>query len=91
MAMGDLDGDGKQDVLTGKRLFAHHGRDVSTYDPLAGSPRVYERRVDGRVLEFGVARLLYNAHFLLTWSTALVAIITAIYTAMAPKIPRLGP
>ncbi|MFV2065398.1 MAG: family 16 glycoside hydrolase [Pirellulales bacterium] len=35
MAMGDLDGDGKPDLLTGKRLFAHHGRDVSCYEPLA--------------------------------------------------------
>ena len=34
MAMGDLDGDGKPDLLTGKRLFAHHGRDISCYEPL---------------------------------------------------------
>jgi hypothetical protein len=34
MAMGDLDGDGKPDLVTGKRLFAHHGRDTSCYDPL---------------------------------------------------------
>ena len=34
MAMGDLDDDGKPDLLTGKRLFAHHGRDVSCYEPL---------------------------------------------------------
>jgi len=34
LAMGDLDGDGKPDMVTGKRLFAHHGRDVSCYDPL---------------------------------------------------------
>ncbi len=34
MALGDLDGDGKDDLLTGKRLFAHHGRDVSCYEPL---------------------------------------------------------
>jgi len=38
---------------------------VVTYDPLAGSPRAYERKLDGRVLEFGVAGLLYNANFLL--------------------------
>lgn len=34
MALGDLNGDGKADLVTGKRLFAHHGRDVSCYDPL---------------------------------------------------------
>ena len=34
MALGDLDGDGKDDLVTGKRLFAHHGRDTSCYEPL---------------------------------------------------------
>ncbi|MBN2473931.1 MAG: VCBS repeat-containing protein [Pirellulales bacterium] len=34
MAMGDLNEDGKPDLVTGKRLFAHHGRDTSCYDPL---------------------------------------------------------
>jgi hypothetical protein len=34
LALGDLNGDGKPDLVTGKRLFAHHGRDVSCYDPL---------------------------------------------------------
>ncbi|MFZ5832150.1 MAG: family 16 glycoside hydrolase [Planctomycetota bacterium] len=34
MAMGDLNGDGRPDLVTGKRLFAHHGRDISCYDPL---------------------------------------------------------
>jgi hypothetical protein len=38
---------------------------VVSYDPLAGSPRAYERKLDGRVLEFGVAGLLYNGNFLL--------------------------
>ncbi len=36
MAMGDINGDGKPEFVTGKRLFAHHGRDVSCYDPLFG-------------------------------------------------------
>jgi hypothetical protein len=34
LALGDLNGDGKPDLVTGKRLFAHHGRDTSCYDPL---------------------------------------------------------
>ena len=34
MALGDLDGDGAPDLVTGKRLLAHHGRDTSCYDPL---------------------------------------------------------
>ncbi|MFV1965402.1 MAG: FG-GAP repeat domain-containing protein [Pirellulaceae bacterium] len=34
MAWGDLDGDGQPDLLTGKRLFSHHVRDVSCYEPL---------------------------------------------------------
>ena len=34
MAMGDLDGDGKPDMVTGKRLFPHHGRDIGEFDPL---------------------------------------------------------
>lgn len=36
-----------------------------TYDPLAGVPLVYDRRVDGRTLELGVAGLLHNANFLM--------------------------
>jgi uncharacterized protein DUF3179 len=46
------------DVLAGRPI-------VVSYDPLAGSPRAYERSLEGRVLEFGVAGLLYNANFLL--------------------------
>lgn len=38
---------------------------VVTYDPLAGTPAAYERRVGDRTLDFGVAGLLYNANFLL--------------------------
>ncbi|HIJ52932.1 MAG TPA: VCBS repeat-containing protein [Planctomycetes bacterium] len=34
IAMDDLNGDGKPDLVSGKRLFAHHGRDTSCYDPL---------------------------------------------------------
>jgi len=33
MELGDLNGDGKPDLVSGKRLFAHHGRDTSCYDP----------------------------------------------------------
>jgi hypothetical protein len=36
-----------------------------TYDPLAGVPLVYERKVDGKTLELGVAGILYNANFLM--------------------------
>ncbi|MHC4178830.1 MAG: FG-GAP repeat domain-containing protein, partial [Planctomycetota bacterium] len=34
MELGDLNGDGKPDLVTGKRMFAHHGRDTSWTDPL---------------------------------------------------------
>lgn len=34
MAMGDLDADGRPDLVTGKRLFPHHGRDIGEFDPL---------------------------------------------------------
>jgi hypothetical protein len=34
LAMADLNSDGKPDLVSGKRLFAHHGRDVSCYEPL---------------------------------------------------------
>ncbi len=33
-AMGDLNGDGKADLVTGKRLFAHHGHDIGAFEPL---------------------------------------------------------
>jgi hypothetical protein len=38
---------------------------VVTFDPLTGTPRAYRRRVDGKVLEFGVSGLLYNSGFLM--------------------------
>jgi hypothetical protein len=34
LELGDINGDGKPDLVTGKRLFAHHGEDVSAFDPL---------------------------------------------------------
>ncbi|MEZ4699098.1 MAG: family 16 glycoside hydrolase [Rhodothermales bacterium] len=33
MALGDLTGDGKDDLVAGKRLFAHYGGDVGVSDP----------------------------------------------------------
>ena len=33
LALGDLNGDGKQDLIAGKRLFAHYGGDVGVGDP----------------------------------------------------------
>jgi hypothetical protein len=36
-----------------------------TYDPLTGTPLVFDRRVEGRTLTFGVSGLLYNSNFLL--------------------------
>jgi hypothetical protein len=36
-----------------------------TFDPLTAIPLVWERKVDGRVLEFGVSGLLYLEQFLL--------------------------
>jgi hypothetical protein len=38
---------------------------VVTFDPLAGSPLAFERKVGDRTLDFGVAGLLYNGNFLL--------------------------
>jgi len=34
LALGDLNGDGKDDMVTGKRLFAHHGGDIGAFEPL---------------------------------------------------------
>ena len=34
MALGDLNGDGRADLVTGKRLFAHHGDDIGAFEPL---------------------------------------------------------
>ena len=36
-----------------------------TYDPLAGTPAAFSRRVGGRTLTFGVSGLLYNHTFLM--------------------------
>lgn len=33
LALGDLNGDGKDDLIAGKRLFAHYGGDVGVSDP----------------------------------------------------------
>jgi len=34
LALGDLNGDGNADMVTGKRLFAHHGNDIGAFEPL---------------------------------------------------------
>jgi len=34
LELGDLNGDGQPDLVTGKRLFAHHGADIGAFDPL---------------------------------------------------------
>ncbi len=34
LAMGDLNGDGKDDLVAGKRLYAHHGDDMGAMEPL---------------------------------------------------------
>jgi len=34
LALGDLNGDGRPDLVTGKRLFAHHGADIGAFEPL---------------------------------------------------------
>lgn len=36
-----------------------------TFDPIAGTPIVYQRSVNGRVLTFGISGLIYNSNFLL--------------------------
>jgi hypothetical protein len=33
MALGDLDGDGRPELITGKQLFAHNGGDVGGFEP----------------------------------------------------------
>lgn len=38
---------------------------VITYDPLAGTPRIFRRTLEGRTLSFGVSGLLYNSNFLI--------------------------
>lgn len=38
---------------------------VLAFDPLSGVPSAWRREVDGKVLEFGVSGLIYNAQFLL--------------------------
>jgi hypothetical protein len=38
---------------------------VVSYDPLAGCPLAFRRKLDGRTLSFGVSGLLYNSNFLL--------------------------
>ena len=34
MALGDVNGDGKDDLVTGKRLLAHYGNDIGAFDPM---------------------------------------------------------
>jgi hypothetical protein len=34
MALADLDGDGKPELITGKQLFAHNGGDVGAFEPV---------------------------------------------------------
>ncbi|MCL5746406.1 MAG: DUF1080 domain-containing protein [Acidobacteria bacterium] len=34
LELGDLDGDGRPELVTGKRLFPHHGRDIGEFNPL---------------------------------------------------------
>jgi hypothetical protein len=38
---------------------------VLSYDPIAGVPLAFERRLSGRTLEFGVSGLVYQSNFLL--------------------------
>ncbi len=57
MQLADLDGDGKPEILTGKRYRGHNGRDPGGYDPLA----IFYYRLDPTTARFTRYPIAYNS------------------------------
>ena len=49
LTMADLDQDGKQEIVTGKRYYAHSGRDKGAEDPILLVRYSYEKKSSGEV------------------------------------------
>ena len=49
LTMADLDKDGKQEIITGKRYYAHSGRDKGAEDPILLVRYSYEMKSSGVV------------------------------------------
>ncbi|MBT3540249.1 MAG: VCBS repeat-containing protein, partial [Opitutae bacterium] len=49
ITMGDLDRDGREEIITGKRYFAHSGRDKGANDPIVLVRYVHQLSGDGSV------------------------------------------
>ena len=57
MKLADLDGDGKPEILTGKRYRGHNGRDPGGYDPLA----IFYYKLDPQTATFKRYPIAYNS------------------------------
>jgi hypothetical protein len=57
MHMADLDGDGKPEILTGKRYRGHNGNDPGGYEPLA----IFYYKLDAKSAQFTRYPIAYNS------------------------------
>ena len=57
MALADLDGDGKPEILTGKRYRGHNGGDPGSYEPLA----IFYYKLDPKTAQFTRYPIAYNS------------------------------